>query len=257
MFSEESELLMDLKSTFLAAFFAVILAAPGAAQTTRVAYVDIDRVTEKSEKINSAMGNVKGRVEEIQKDIETKRQRIVELRADIKKGDGVLAEAELKKKRDESSKLEKELVDLEYEGKREMQKLDSTLFEPMVKTIVLAIQDVAKEKNIDLVVRGEAVIYGADSADITDDVVKKLNSAAYNPDRPRKSSDSDDKESSSSSSESNSTSTKETSAKSTKEESSSSEGASAEKSGNESDSTKRSIFPSVPLVTRPVDRQSD
>lgn len=170
---------MNLKTASILALLALTFTTGAFAQTTRVAYVDIDRVTEKSDKINSAMGKVSNRVEDIQKEIEEKRARVVEIRAEVKKGEGVLAESEMKKKRDEASKLEKEMVDLEYEGRRELQKLDTTLFEPMIKTIVLAIQDVAKEKEIDLVLRGEAVIYGADVADITDAVVTKLNSSDY------------------------------------------------------------------------------
>lgn len=240
---------VDLMKRIAAVLSICAMMAPGfhaAAQTTRVAYVDIDRVTEQSDKINKAMASVQDRVEKIQQDIETKRTRLVEIRAEVKKGEGVLAESELKKKKDEAAKLEKELVDLEYEGKREMQKLDTTLFEPMVKTIVLAIQDVAKEQNIDLVLRGEAVIYGATSADITDAVVKKLNSPSYNPGAGEDSSDDDGE-----STKSTSSSDKE----SAKSQKSAGNGDSANSS--EDANSKRSIFPTVPLVTRPVDRQSE
>lgn len=240
---------------FTTSLFAIALiaglASSAAAQTSRVAYVDIDRVTERSDKINNAMKDVRQRVEDIQKEIEEKRKRATDLDAEVKKGEGVLAEGELKKKKDELTKLKDDLVNLEYEGRREMQKLDSTLFEPMVKTIVLAIQDVAKEKNIDLVVRGEAVIYGADSADITDDVVKKLNSDSYNPGgtSSKKSSGSDkEKETAKSSNESATSESK--SSSSTKEEEKSS-------TKNAEESIKKSIIPSVPLVTRPVDRQAE
>lgn len=231
---------MKLKLAPVAALLALSI-FQAQAQTTRVAYVDIDRVTEKSDKINAAMGKVSNRVEDIQKEIEEKRARLVELRSEIKKGEGVLAESEMKKKRDEATKLDKEMVDLEYEGRRELQKLDTTLFEPMIKTIVLAIQDVAKEKNVDLVLRGEAVIYGADVADLTNDVVKKLNSPAYSEiggESPGSDEDAtnDDKSTVSSADKSNLNS-------------------------NGSDAPvatpKKSILPSVPLVTRPVDRQQD
>lgn len=218
------------------------------AQTTRVAYVDIDRVTDQSERINKAMNNVSARVEDIQKEIEQKRQRLTELKAEIKKGDGVLAQSEMKKRRDESSKLEKDLVDLEYEGRRELQRLDSTLFEPMIKTIVLAIQDVAKEQNIELVVRGEAVIYGAKVADITDDVVKKLNSSDFNPDRSA-----DDEESSDDAKSSDSE-------KSGSESGASKGDGSSEKSSEASGSKSSesgSLIPNLPLRTRPVDRQQE
>lgn len=234
---------MKLKHVLMTAIFAATFCSGAVAQSTSVAYVDIDRVTEKSEKINKAMGNVKGRVEDIQKEIEDKRARLVKIREEIKKGEGVLADSELKKKRDETTGLDKELVDLEYEGRRELQKLDTTLFEPMIKTIVLAIQDVAREKKIDLVVRGEAVIYGADNADITEDVIKKLNSSAYMTDAgsnaasDSSSSDSEDAESTGSS--------RETESKVKSGPSPSSAAASA---------TEKTI---IPMTKRPVDRQQD
>jgi len=247
---------MNLMKSCLTAAIAVALCAPALAQTTRVAYVDIDTVTAKSDKINKAMGNVEVRVKEIQESIEAKRQKLVEVKADIKKGDGVLADSELKKKRDEATKLEKELVDLEYEGRREMQKLDSTLFEPMVKTIQLAIQDVAKERSIDLVVRGEAVIYGAPAADITDAVIKKLNSSSYNPGGSPTKDETDDKSSTSSSKvEEKSENGGSSEAASSSEESKPPTSFSSAKSTDEA-GDKKPIFP-VPLVTRPVDRQQD
>jgi len=247
---------MNLIKSFMAGIIVIAISASAPAQTTNIAYVDIDTVTAKSDKISKAMGSVEVRVKEIQETIETKRQRLVEIKADIKKGDGVLADSELKKKRDEAAKIEKELVDLEYEGRREMQKLDSTLFEPMVKTIQLAIQDVAKERNIDLVVRGEAVIYGAPAADITDAVIKKLNSSSYNPGPAAAKDETEDKSSTSSSkaAEKSENGGGSESAKSNEESKSSTSSSSAKSPASAGD--KKPIFP-VPLVTRPVDRQQD
>ncbi len=215
---------------------------PSQAQTNRVAYVDIDRVTEQSDRINKAMDSVSGRVETIQKELEEKRRRLVDIKAEVRRGEGVLAESEMKKRRDESTKLEKEIVDLEYEGRRELQKLDTTVFEPMIKTIVLAIQDVAREKNIDLVLRGEAVIYSADVADITQDVVKKLNSPGFNPEASA--SESDDNGNGDDNSES-------TSSRSTESSNRSSESPSA------SSSSSDDSVPQIPLRRRPVDRQAE
>jgi len=252
---------MKLKVVILSAVLSVAFACSVLAQTSRVAYVDIDRVTEKSDKINKAMGNVSDRVEGIQKDIETKRKRLADLKMEIKKGEGVIADTELKKKRDESSQIEKDLVDLEYQGRRELQKLDATLFEPMIKTIVLAIQEVAKERNIDLVVRGEAVIYGADAADITDEVIKKLNSPSFNPGAKSDSSSSatrTDKDSGSDAGADKSSASDDKSApakSASGEKSASSEKSSA--ASAEKDSGSKSIIPNIPLRSRPVDRQQD
>jgi outer membrane protein len=255
---------MNWKAPLAAAALLLLPALHLSAQTTRVAYVDIDRVTEKSEKINKAMGNISSKMETLQKDIEEKRKRLADLKAEIKKGEGVLAESELKKRRDESSKLEKDVVELEYQGRLEYQKLDNTLFEPMLKSIVYAIQEVAKERNIDLVLRGEAVIYGADAADITDEVVKKLNSPSFN---PEKAASRTDKELSPVNSDENDTPTSETNSEketpaakessSTSKESSSARKSESSASESAPKSSSDSIIPNLPLRTRPVDRQPD
>lgn len=254
---------MNWKLFVAAASLTLASTLPLSAQTTRVAYVDIDRVTEKSDRINKAMGTVSEKVEGIQKDIETKRRRAADLKAEIKKGEGVLADAELKKRREESAKLEKEVTDLEYEARRELQKLDTTLFEPMIKTIVLAIEEVAKERNVELVLRGEAVIYAANAADLTDEVVKKLNSPSFNPDAAsgsssktgasgsrgssasKASSDNSEKPSTSSSSAKNTPASKSEDSTKAKSETAS------------TDAAGENILPSIPLRTRPVDRQAE
>lgn len=227
------------------------------AQTTRVAFVDIDRITEKSDKINSALDKARGRADEIQAEIEVKMKRIQELRAEVKKGEGVLAESELKKKRDEATKLEKDVIELEKEGQKEVTELKQTLFDPMVRSISQAIEEVAKEKSIDLVVKSEAIVYGANIADISDDVVKKLNSKSGS---TESSSSSSSKSEGSTSSKSTTDNTKSESS-SSKEETSSKSNSSETKPAGEGaaaeGATRNPLFPSVPLVTRPVDRQSE
>lgn len=148
---------------------------------SKVGYVDIDRVTAKSVAVNSAMGSVQDKVKKFQEDLETKKKKLRDLEADIKRTEGVVSSDEQNRKKKEAITVRNEMDDLELQAKREMQKLDDTFFAPTLKRIVYAIQDVAKEKELELVVRGEAVLYGSDSADITEDVIRKLNAEEGKP----------------------------------------------------------------------------
>lgn len=141
----------------------------------KVAYVDIDRVTEHSRSVNKTFLEIESKIKAFQEEIDAKTKLLQSLRDEIKKGEGVVADTELKKKRADALKLEEDLTDLQYKGKREFQKLDATVFEPTIKEIILNIQEVAKEKNIDLVLRGEVVIYASDNVDITEAVIEKMN----------------------------------------------------------------------------------
>jgi len=159
-----------------AATAAIVASLQIASAQSKVAYVDIDRVTAQSKEVNSAMGSMQGKVKKIQDDLEAKRKKIAELNADLKKTEGLVSAEEQNRKKREIQTLQNEAEDLQMSGRREMQRLDDTFFEPMLKRIVFAIEDVARDRDLDLVVRGEAVLYGADSVNITEDVIKKLNS---------------------------------------------------------------------------------
>lgn len=141
----------------------------------RVGYVDIDRITGKAKQISSVMSDMEDTVKQMQQEMKEKLQRVRELEGDIKRTEGVFSKEEQDKKRKEIDRLRNELDELEYQAKKKMKELDSTVVEPMLKKILFAIQDVAREKKFDLVLRGEAVLYGGTAVDITDDVIRKLN----------------------------------------------------------------------------------
>ena len=154
----------------------VILLASSAPAQTKIAYVDIDRVTSKAKPVNSLMNDIQGQIEVLQKEIDAKRKQAAELDADIKRSDGVLAKEEVDKKRKELMRLQNDLDDLRLKGEKKMREVDQTVFEPVLKKILFCIQDIAKEQKIDIVLRGEAVLYGTSGVDISDAVIKKLNS---------------------------------------------------------------------------------
>ena len=96
----------------------------------------------------------------------------------MERKEGVLAVSEQEKKQKEIQRLKNELDDLGYRAERKARELDATVFEPLMKRILFAIQDVAKEQKFDIILRGEAVLYGSSAADITDAVIEKLNREA-------------------------------------------------------------------------------
>ncbi|MCX7625749.1 MAG: OmpH family outer membrane protein, partial [Candidatus Sumerlaeaceae bacterium] len=144
----------------IAALVAVGLATtlPASGQV-KVGYVDVDRVTRKAKAVNQAMDSVQNDIEALQKQIDDKRQQIKELEADVQRSEGVIASGEIEKKRKEIARLRNELDDLAYRAERKARELDATVFEPLMKRILFAIQDVAKENKYDIILRGEAVLY--------------------------------------------------------------------------------------------------
>lgn len=159
----------------LIAAAALALLAGIATAQTKVGYIDIDQITRKSKPVSGMMDKIKDEIETIQKEIASRDTKIRDLKADLKKNDGVLSTSDTDAKRKEITRLQNELDEYRVRGERKAREVDSRVLEPMLKTILFRVEDVAKEKGIDIVLRGEAVIYGTKAVDLTDDVIERLN----------------------------------------------------------------------------------
>lgn len=173
---------MRMSLTILAVAAALCAAAPAHAQT-KVGFVDIDRVTVKAQSVTNLMSGMQGEFEKLQKDLDSRRQKIADIEADIKRTEGVMAKEEIDKKRADITRLRNEVDEIEFRAQRQVRDVEQQVLEPLRRKIVAAIEEVAREQRYDLVLTKEAVVYSTPSTDITDDVVKKLN-ASVEADKP-------------------------------------------------------------------------
>lgn len=173
---------MRMSLTILAVAAALCAAAPAHAQT-KVGFVDIDRVTVKAQSVTNLMSGMQGEFEKLQKDLDSRRQKIADVEADIKRTEGVMAKEEIDKKRADITRLRNEIDEIEFRAQRQVRDVEQQVLEPLRRKIVAAIEEVAREQRYDLVLTKEAVVYSTPSTDITDDVVKKLN-ASVETDKP-------------------------------------------------------------------------
>ncbi len=109
------------------------------------------------------------------------------LRQDVEEGNKRLQKAqEEKKPKDDLDKMAKELQTQINAQQQAMVQLVQTQVAIANQKIAQAVNSVAKEKSLDLVVDGQGVFAGGDKVinggvDITEDVMKKLQPAALNP----------------------------------------------------------------------------
>lgn len=155
-------------------------AAAVAAPTGRIGYVDIDKVTAKA-KQSAAMDKISTQVKDIQRQYQERIDKIRDLEREISRTKGVVSADETNRKQKEVTRLKNEIDELEVRHKRELQRIDETVFAPLVKQIGYAIEDVAKERGFDIVLRGEAVFYGSPAVDLSDDVIRKLDFSGETP----------------------------------------------------------------------------
>ncbi len=165
--------MMNLRfSLFAACLLCMTTLAPA---QSKVGFVDIDRVTAKSKSVNSLMSGMQGDFEKVQQELDSRRQKIADLEADIKRTDGVLSKDQQDKKRSEIAKLQTEADDIEFKAQKQVRDVQQKVLEPLRRKIVTAIEEVAREQRYDLILTKEAVVFFLPTSDITDDVIKKLN----------------------------------------------------------------------------------
>lgn len=148
--------------------------ATGRGPTGKIGFVDLDRITAKARQQAAAMDSLSDEVRKIQRDVQEKLDKIRDLEREIMRSEGVLSADEISRRRREVNRLKDELDGLERQYRQKMQRLDETVFEPLVKKIGYAIEDEAKEKGFDIVLRGEAVFYGNPAVDLTEAVIQRL-----------------------------------------------------------------------------------
>lgn len=165
--------MINLRFTLLAACLMCFTALAPA--QTKVGFVDIDRVTAKSKSVNSLMTGMQGDFEKVQEELDARRKKIADIEADIKRTEGVLSKEQQDKKRSEITKLQSEADDIEFKAQKQVRDVQQKVLEPLRRKIVAAIEDVAREQRYDLILTKEAVVFFLPTSDITDDVIKKLN----------------------------------------------------------------------------------
>ncbi len=150
------------------------------APAQRVAVVDADILTERALEAAPKEDRPE-QLQKLQSDIQNRVAQIRDVEAELRRADGVLNTENLDRKRKEVTRLRNEIDDLEQKGRREIQRLNDLVFEPILKRVRWAIEDVAMEKQIDLVIPMDRALYiSPKMTDITDDVVSRLRLSGTN-----------------------------------------------------------------------------
>jgi len=146
-------------------------------QPIRIAYVDLDRMAE------SQM--VKERVKAVEKELMDKREsykiKAEELRRlaeELRQQQAVLTPEQIAQKKQQVRVLQDELDRLNYEAERTVNKTSAEIIEPVLDEVLAAVESVARTYQIDLVLRGDFVLFGSERVDLTDTVIRELDRKA-------------------------------------------------------------------------------
>jgi len=141
---------------------------------TRIAFVDMELVLDRSAAVRTIVGEIDQELGRRSGEIDAKKRELARLKAGLEKQGAVLSVGEKKKREEQALGLLDEIDELQFRFQREVRSRQQSTIEPLLEQVILVIGDVGRRDGYDLVVRGEVVLYGRDTVDLTPTIIKEL-----------------------------------------------------------------------------------
>jgi outer membrane protein len=162
----------------LAAAFAVLVSLLGrnaAAQTMKIAVVDVQRAVMQTEDGLRAQATLKKLFDSRQQELNKRQQELGKQKEEIDKQAKVMSQAALQKKVDDWQKQMVELQQTFVEYNKELEKKQKELTDPIFERVVGAIKRIAGTDGYDLIVDRATVAFSRSDLDLTDRVIQLAN----------------------------------------------------------------------------------
>lgn len=167
-----------MKTIALTAFAALLICAgPAAAQTQKIAFVDSVRAASNSRDGKAAQEKLQALSDKKRDEFKPKEERFKKLQEEFETQRFVLSQEALQERELELLKTKRNLErDLE-EAQEEFEIEQRRLMQPILKQIYDVVGKVAKDQGYDMVLERTTpfVLFYADSLDITEKVIERLN----------------------------------------------------------------------------------
>ena len=171
--------LLALVSAF--AVFLSLLGKSAAAQTMKVAVVDVQRAVMQSEDGMRAQATLKKVFDSRQQELNKRQQELAKQKEDIDRQAKVMSQTALQKKVDDWQKQMVELQTTFVEYNKELEKKQKELTDPIFERVVGSIKRIAGTEGYDLIVDRATVAFARSDLDLTDRVIQLANGDAGSP----------------------------------------------------------------------------
>jgi outer membrane protein len=150
-------------------------AAPaGSASSSRIGFIDIQRVLARSAAGVSAREQLEREKATMQKEMDGKRQELEKLRDEIEKKGPLMTADTRREKQDLFERKRRDAARLGDDFQKELEKKEQGLLQRVLQDLSGLIERVGKEHGYYLIVerRGAVVLYAASEADLTDEIIR-------------------------------------------------------------------------------------
>ncbi|MCX7704724.1 MAG: OmpH family outer membrane protein [bacterium] len=144
-------------------------------KTLKVGYVNIEMVFDQYKKTAESRDEFDKERENQQKEIVKKQEELRKAQELYEKQKDVLKPEEKKKSEEEIQKLQQEFYNFVGSANQKLEEKKNQLIEARLKEIQDAIKDFAIKEKYDFILNSQAVFYGPEGSDITQQVINFLN----------------------------------------------------------------------------------
>ena len=154
----------------------VALARPASAEL-KVGLVDVQRALNESGAGKKAKEQFKVEVDRMQDSLKREKDQLDRLKDELEKKSAVLKEEQRKTMAEDFERKRRDLRRKLEDSDAELRKKDSELTSGILKELVVVIQEIGDRDGYTLILEtsSSAVLYGAKSIDITDEVIRAFN----------------------------------------------------------------------------------
>jgi outer membrane protein len=142
--------------------------------TSRFGFVDVELVLAESQAIRLIVSEIDTELGRRDGEIRDKQRELQKLRLSLETQGSVLSQVEREKRQQQAVTLLSEVDEMEYRFDREVKRKQATVIEPLLEQVVRIVGEVGRRDGYDLIVRGETVLWGAKSVDLTPVIVREL-----------------------------------------------------------------------------------
>lgn len=162
---------------WLASLLGLTLASGGFAafaQDYVVAAIDPNRVVEQSPQYEAARRELQRELEEREQKLASQQAELEELQKKLERDGALMSQEELQRLQNDIRNRERRLKYAQSEAREEITLRQNELRTKLGKQVEEVVTELAKERNIDLIVSGEDVFYFSKRIDISADVVERM-----------------------------------------------------------------------------------
>jgi outer membrane protein len=169
--------MQKISLVILALCVAAVVGVAGAqAAETKIGAVDFQRIVKNSNQGNKIEAELKAESERIRAQLEAQKKELDELKAKLEREEVVMSREVKEEKEIEYRVKVRNLQEADRQHRQEFNKLRAEKLQALQNEVLEIVTDLGKKGNYDLIMSEISVLYASSAVDLTDAVIKTLNS---------------------------------------------------------------------------------